>query len=54
ARQAAWTLAGTDAPPAWEHGRAARYEADPIPSVRERYAEVRELTARRITVSGTS
>ncbi len=54
ARQAAWTLTGTDAPPAWEHGRAARYEADPIPSVRERYAEVRELTARRVTVSGTS
>lgn len=54
ARQAAWTLTGTDAPPAWEHGRAARYEADPIPSVGERYAEVRELTARRVTVSGTS
>ena len=49
ARQAAWVLAGG--------GRAARpgrsadavhREADPTPSVRERYAEARELTVRRL------
>ena len=43
ARQAAWALAGTPGPPAWAIGRAQRYEADPTPQVRERYAEVRGL-----------
>jgi xylulokinase len=47
ARQAAWVLSGADEPPQWQQGEDARYEADPIPAVRERYAEVRELTARR-------
>jgi xylulokinase len=47
ARQAAWVLSGAEAPPQWELGALARYDADPIPSVRARYAEVRELTARR-------
>lgn len=44
ARQAAWTLAGTAEPPAWEQPPHATYEADPQPHVRERYAEVRDLT----------
>ncbi|GGL55923.1 xylulokinase [Planomonospora parontospora] len=43
ARQAAWLLAGTDEPPAWEGGAPARYEADPLPEIRARYAEVRPL-----------
>jgi xylulokinase len=47
ARQAAWVLSGADAPPEWDQGPVARYDADPIVSVRERYAEVRELTATR-------
>lgn len=47
ARQAAWVLSGADEPPQWQQGEDSRYEADPIPAVRERYAEVRELTARR-------
>lgn len=47
ARQAAWVLSGSDAPPDWNQGPVARYDADPIASVRERYAEVRELTASR-------
>jgi xylulokinase len=51
ARQAAWVLSGADEPPAWQHSRVARYDADPEPAVRARYAEVRELTARRL--SGT-
>ncbi len=45
ARQAAWVLAGGAAPPAWVHEGTARYEADPVPAVRDRYFEVRELTA---------
>ena len=41
ARQAAWLLAGGDAPPAWTLGTTTRYEADPLPELRERYAAVR-------------
>jgi xylulokinase len=47
ARQAAWVLAGGPTAPEWARPGTARYEADPVPSVRERYAEVRNLTARR-------
>lgn len=47
ARQAAWVLSGQDEPPHWELSGGARYEAEPTPFVRERYAEVRELTAER-------
>jgi xylulokinase len=47
ARQAAWVLAGGAEPPAWGAAGTTRYEADPAPAVRERYAEVRELVARR-------
>lgn len=44
ARQAAWVLAGGDEPPVWELGGTEVYEADAVPAVRERYAEVRDLT----------
>ncbi|WP_211261466.1 xylulokinase [Pseudonocardia acaciae] len=47
ARQAAWTLGGGDAPPAWRLGAAEVHNARPVPAVRERYAQVRELVARR-------
>jgi xylulokinase len=52
ARQAAWALSGETAPPEWTYSSARPYDADPIPAVRERYAEVRELTARRISTGG--
>jgi xylulokinase len=45
ARQAAWVLADGEAPPDWPRPGTERYEADPAPAVRERYAEVRDLTA---------
>jgi xylulokinase len=48
ARQAAWVLADGDEPPAWPVGGAEVYEADPAPGVRERYAEVRDMTARQL------
>jgi xylulokinase len=48
ARQAAWVLAGGAEPPTWKVASSETYEADPTPAVRERYAEVREMTARRI------
>jgi xylulokinase len=41
ARQAAWALTGAAEPPVWELGRTATYEAEAVPGVRERYAEVR-------------
>jgi xylulokinase len=44
ARQAAWVLAGGDTPPAWELTGTEVFEADAVPAVRERYAEVRDLT----------
>ena len=47
ALQAAWVLSGDAQPPEWKAAGTERYEADPTPSVRERYAEVRDLTASR-------
>ncbi|WP_448619547.1 xylulokinase [Geodermatophilus sp. URMC 65] len=48
ARQAAWVLAGGDTPPVWPSAATEVHEADAVPAVRERYAEVRELTAPRL------
>ena len=48
ARQAAWVLAGGDTAPVWPSAATEVHEADPVPAVRERYAEVRELTASRL------
>jgi xylulokinase len=42
ARQAAWVLAGGPAPPDWALTATRRYESDPEPAVRERYAAVRD------------
>ena len=46
ARQAAWVLSGAPSPPAWAEAEAEAeavvYDGDPLPAVRERYAEERE------------
>ena len=42
ARQAAWMLAGGPAPPDWTLTETRRYESDPEPAVRERYAAARD------------
>jgi xylulokinase len=42
ARQAAWLLAGGQQPPPWTLSQITRYEADPRPEVRERYATIRD------------
>ena len=44
ARQAAWVLAGGDAPPDWAQPGLQSFESAPTPAVRERYAEVRGRT----------
>jgi xylulokinase len=48
ARQAAWVLAGGDAPPSWPSPGTEVHEADPVPQVRMRYAGVRNLSAERL------
>ncbi len=47
ARQAAWALSGSAEPPAWASSGSVVYEADLVPDVRARYAEVRDFTAKR-------
>jgi xylulokinase len=47
ARQAAWVLAGGAEPPVWPLSDVVDTHVDPTPAVRERYAEVRDLTAVR-------
>ncbi len=47
ARQAAWVLTGGDGPPEWAAADTATFEAEPTTAVRERYAEVRDMTAHR-------
>ncbi len=47
ARQAAWVLSGAAAPPTWTLAGTKTFEADVTPGVRDRYAEVRDLTATR-------
>jgi xylulokinase len=42
ARQAAWVLAASAEPPTWTAGHTARYEDDPVPAIRARYAEARD------------
>ncbi len=46
ARQAAWASSGADEAPAWAAVPVRTVEADATPSVRERYAEVRDRTDR--------
>jgi len=46
ARQAAWALSGAASPPDWPlPGVSAEYTAEPVPLVRERYADLRDATA---------
>ena len=48
ARQAAWTLSGTTDPPQWTVGGAEVFEGRELPAIRQRYADVRDLTATRM------
>jgi xylulokinase len=47
ARQAAWVRAGTAEPPAWALANMQSYQADPVPGLRERYAEAAGRFLRR-------
>lgn len=49
ARQAAWVALGGAQPPSWTIDEAPEYDATPVPAIRHRYAEARDLTADRLT-----
>jgi xylulokinase len=51
ARQAAWALRGGTGPPVWSRHHDVTREAQSTPFVRERYAQVRELTAARRAIA---
>jgi xylulokinase len=42
ARQAAWALSGAAEPPVWQSPGTRRFDADPRPEIRWRYAQARE------------
>ena len=42
ARQAAWAASGAAEPPVWEATGMRRFDADPQPAIRRRYAEARQ------------
>jgi xylulokinase len=44
ARQAAWVLSGEPTPPAWDLPSLEVHESEPLPAVRARYADARDLT----------
>ena len=48
ARQAAWALLGGDAPPTWTRTGTHRYDAAPVPGVRERYREASGMHLARL------
>jgi xylulokinase len=51
ARQAAWLALGGDTPPDWPLAGTEEHGADPVPAIRARYAEARDLTTTRLTTS---
>nr|MDT0658416.1 FGGY-family carbohydrate kinase [Micromonospora sp. DSM 115978] len=47
ARQAAWVALGGAAPPPWSASQTREYAAPPVPAIRDRYVEARDLTTER-------
>jgi xylulokinase len=48
ARQAAWALSGAAGPPGWQRPGTRRFDADPLPGIRRRYAQARESVLERL------
>ncbi|PZF98432.1 xylulokinase [Micromonospora endophytica] len=48
ARQAAWLALGGAEPPSWTPSGTEEYAAEPVPAIRERYAQARELHLNRL------
>ncbi len=52
ARQAAWLALGGSEPPPWSPAGTEEYAAEPVPAIRERYAEARERHLDRPATQG--
>ncbi|GHJ06070.1 xylulokinase [Micromonospora humidisoli] len=52
ARQAAWVALGGATPPTWAPKDTEEYGAEPVPAIRERYAQARDHTLDRVAVPG--
>ncbi|MBM7082873.1 xylulokinase [Micromonospora humidisoli] len=52
ARQAAWVALGGATPPSWAPKDTEEYAAEPVPAIRERYAQARDHTLDRVAVPG--
>ncbi|WP_422754882.1 xylulokinase [Micromonospora sp. WMMD708] len=52
ARQAAWVALGGATPPDWAPKDTEEYAAEPVPAIRQRYAEARDHTLDRVAVPG--
>ncbi|MFB9239269.1 xylulokinase [Plantactinospora siamensis] len=48
ARQAAWVALGGAEPPTWSLATAQEYAADPVPAIRDRYADARDRIVERL------
>jgi xylulokinase len=48
ARQAAWALLGGDNPPPWQLEQTQRYDGDPVPAIRRRYADAQGAVLDRL------
>lgn len=54
ARQAAWCLGGSDAPPDWASAGTRLFAAAAVPAIRDRYAQARSMTLARADGSQSS
>ncbi|MEU1604983.1 xylulokinase [Micromonospora matsumotoense] len=52
ARQAAWVALGGATPPTWALKDTEEYAAEPVPAIRQRYAEARDHTLDRVAATG--
>ncbi|WFE61999.1 xylulokinase [Micromonospora sp. WMMD714] len=52
ARQAAWVALGGEQPPTWAVQDTEEYVAEPVPAIRQRYAEARDHVLDRVAPAG--
>ncbi|MFI9640991.1 xylulokinase [Micromonospora sp. NPDC051925] len=52
ARQAAWVALGGATPPTWAPKDTEEYAAEPVPAIRQRYAQARDHTLDRVATAG--
>jgi xylulokinase len=52
ARQAAWVLSGAAEPPEWPATGLQRFDTDPVPAIRRRYADARDCVLEQLSTAG--